>query len=125
MLLCGPKNVKVETPCDRNTPRSIRVVCKSCNFTATDSSNLKRHIQTVHERSRYSCQYCDKMFTAKNMMKSHIDYKHLQIKHSCEECGKVFTSKTGYSKHIATHQGINYECETLLVPICLYTQLKK
>ena len=34
------------------THEGLRVACKLCDYTSTDSSNLKKHIERVHEGVR-------------------------------------------------------------------------
>ena len=56
--------------------------CNQCDHQATVKGDLKRHIQSVHEKIKYSCNHCDQQFTAKGSLKKHIQSVHEKIKYS-------------------------------------------
>ena len=59
-----------------------RPVCKVCQKTYFNNSDLKRHIESVHERKeRYKCSNCGKGFWAKFGLKKHFLSVHEGIPH--------------------------------------------
>ena len=53
--------------------------------------DIKTHIQSVHEKTKYSCDQCDHQATSKNQLKIHIQSIHENIKYSCDQCYYKFT----------------------------------
>ena len=39
-----------------------RLSCKICDYQASSQRNLKKHIQSVHEKIKYSCDLCDHQY---------------------------------------------------------------
>ena len=37
--------------------------CESCDYLATQQSNLKRHIESEDEKKKFPCETCDYLFT--------------------------------------------------------------
>ena len=49
-----------------------RFKCSICDFKAYKSSNLNRHLNSVHLKGKYSCKFCNKTLTRLDRMKKHI-----------------------------------------------------
>ena len=51
--------------------------CEHCGQAFTESSKLKVHIRTVHEKRRdFVCELCGKDFTHSSSLKKHIRTTH-------------------------------------------------
>ena len=59
----------------RTKHEGVRYACHYCNHQASDTSNLKKHIET-HEGVKYACNQCDSQFSAQKTLKRHIQLKH-------------------------------------------------
>ena len=54
----------------------LKYPCSQCDFKATRDSNLKIHIESVHEGIKYPCSQCDYKATQQSHLKRHIDSRH-------------------------------------------------
>ena len=57
-----------------------------CNYKATSNGNLKRHIESVHEKVKYSCDQCDYKATTQGLLKRHIVSVHMNVDYPCNQC---------------------------------------
>ena len=68
-----------------------------------ESSSLKKHTKTIHERQRnYQCESCEKSFTLSGYLKTHIKTHVGQRNYNCDSCGKSFTTAGSLKTHIKT-----------------------
>ena len=76
-----------------------------CDHQATNTSNLKLHVNKVHEGLRYSCDQCVFRATQSNLLKSHIEYVDMGIRYQCKNCD--FEAKGAHilNKYSARFQG--------------------
>merc|ERR1711879_121196 len=67
-----------------------------------DQSNLKRHVQTVHEGIKdHHCKICDQKFGLNGTLKKHVKTVHDRIKsHQCKICDKKFGQSGSLNKHV-------------------------
>ena len=67
----------------------------------TNSSGLKKHINSVHEGIKnHICKTCGKGFFRLNHLKRHVETVHEGHKDfSCEYCGKSFSQKGDMQRH--------------------------
>ena len=77
---CGP--IIVAKTEDRQEPTQLpsikhRVNCSFCPFATNYSSNLKRHINSVHEKIRHACNFCNYKGTTKYYLQNHIRKYHV------------------------------------------------
>ena len=95
--------------------------CNICEKTYFDSSTLKKHINTVHNKQKdRKCDSCGKAFTNNSLLNVHIKRVHREknkIKgvHEdnkseknlcCDRCGAVFSSISNRNRHIKN----NHSC---------------
>ena len=92
---------------------SKHLKCELCDFTAENRTELKRHMDKNHERSkpggRFKCKGCD--FNAKNEidLEKHILDKHWDKQFKCEECGFTTSYVKDYNVHIDLKHGAKCE----------------
>ncbi len=79
------------------------VDCPVCGK-VVQSTSLKKHLSTIHERRRdFKCSYCEKSFAQSYTLKEHTAAKHMfQYGHHCKLCGKAFAHKTNCGRHLKT-----------------------
>ena len=74
--------------------------CDLCNYVSARKDNLKKHVQSVHEKLKpYNCRQCGKAFSMKQHCKEHEESIHDGITHSCDFCEMICTTKG----HLRTH----------------------
>ena len=86
--------------------------CDQCNFTATNTTTLKTHIESVHEQRIFKCNKCDYKAKNKPTLKTHMDSVHEQRKFECNKCDYKAKDKPNLEKHIESQHTVNtYECD--------------
>uniref|UniRef100_A0A914X7D9 C2H2-type domain-containing protein n=1 Tax=Plectus sambesii TaxID=2011161 RepID=A0A914X7D9_9BILA len=54
-----------------------RFVCRLCQSSFTQFSNLRRHIRVIHQGlTKHACRYCDKVFAWKGAWRRHEQFVH-------------------------------------------------
>ena len=75
-------------------------MCDRCPFKSRSKSNLKQHIQVVHDKERpFKCTQCDKSWFHKRQLNDHIDVVHLNKLFKCQPCNKKFHQRGSYREH--------------------------
>ena len=86
-------------------------LCDKCEYNATYSYWLNRHIKSKHEGVRYSCDKCEYNATNSYWLNRHIKSKHERVRYSCETCKYVATTVGSLKSHIEIkHKGLRYPC---------------
>ena len=69
-------------------PATATGCCLVCLRTFNDSSNLRRHIRTVHsQNTQIQCQICSKWFKNENSLKQHNRLKHETLSRAWDSLG--------------------------------------
>ena len=76
--------------------------CPSCQALFSRKTDLKRHIETVHEGKRTHCHLCSASFSRKTDLKRHVETVHEGKRTLCPNCSASFSRKTGLKQHIET-----------------------
>ena len=77
----------------------------------SDSSHLRRHIESKHEGVKYACNLCDYQATQQGKLTIHIQSVHEGVKYACNQCDKQFTKQSSLTSHIQSiHEGVKYAC---------------
>ena len=50
--------------------------CDQCEYSASDYSYLKKHIDSKHKGLKYNCGQCEFVATSRNSLKHHNGSKH-------------------------------------------------
>ena len=79
--------------------KGYKYECQQCNKAFTKTSNLTRHIQSIHECVKYACNQCDHQFTTQSSLTTHIQSKHEGVKYACNQCDY----EAGYRHDLISH----------------------
>lgn len=89
--------------------------CHLCGRTYTESSNLSKHIRTVHLKLRpFRCDRCASSFAEKNKLRKHIQSVHERARpYKCELCNATFSQASDRKRHrLVLHEGCRpFTCE--------------
>mgnify|MGYP003349339387 CR=1 FL=1 len=72
-------------------PSELSYKCDHCDKTFVDKSQLKIHVENVHEGVKHTCKKCGKSFTLKSNLSRHLSVNHGDLKIECEYCGKMIS----------------------------------
>ena len=93
--------------------------CELCPFSSVKQSNLKKHVEAVHEKiKRYACKHlnCNFRSSTNANLKSHIMSVHEKRKdHFCPACGKSFTKANNLKIHF---QGVHLKVKNFFCGVC-------
>lgn len=107
------KQESSEPDIGHTTPTQIRKMyyCDKCDYSASKSTSVKYHHQTVHEGLRYDCDQCDAFFTRKESLKTHKLSLHEGIRFPCDQCEYKATESGALKKHKQSqHENVDYWC---------------
>ena len=76
--------------------------CAQCGFASKRSSNLSKHVRSVHEGVVYHCEKCQFHSKSKYHLAFHIQSKHDGIVFPCDHCEFSAQSKWQLRYHIKT-----------------------
>ena len=66
------KDLKKHIKIDHDDQKKKQFKCQLCDYISFTSSNHKRHIQTIHEKTKnFKCKFCGKDFALKHNLKRH------------------------------------------------------
>lgn len=93
----------------RNHNKEKRYSCPQCPIKMNNETNLKRHIETVHEKKIVvRCELCGKGFTHTNILKVHKTAHHgIGQTYECKICAKTFKYPSSYRSHVMTKHGVD------------------
>ena len=64
---------KVNMICEKVTSESDFKICHLCTYKTPGESELKKHIEMVHQKiKRFTCDQCARQFYQNNQLKRHI-----------------------------------------------------
>ena len=88
--------------------------CSHCAAAFVTSSNLKRHVRTVHEKRRdYKCPHCAATFGQKGDLNKHVRTVHEKRRdHACPHCAATFGHAGNLKAHVRTvhEKRRDYKC---------------
>ncbi|XP_035913376.1 zinc finger protein 91-like [Anopheles stephensi] len=86
-----------------------------CDMCGIFVSELNAHRRVHTKETPYTCSYCGISMGHSSNLLRHIDSVHLKrVIKRCEDCDKGFTSYFSYGSHMRSHHstGKHYECKT-------------
>ena len=86
--------------------------CTHCDYTSTNSANVKEHIRFKHEGVRHYCDKCPYAATTIGALKIHKNGIHEGVQYPCDLCDYVATQQTNLRTHRRfVHEGIKFLCD--------------
>ena len=81
--------------------------CEECDYKPNKASNLRRHVEAIHNGIYYPCSKCDFKTADQGSLKNHVESIH----YSCSQCEHKATEKASLKKHVeSVHGGVQYPC---------------
>ena len=102
--------------------------CEICEHKTGRKSDLKKHVESVHEEKKFNCNICDYKTTRNYNLKKHIESVHEGIKpFKCNNCDFEFAEKGKLKKHIeSVHERIKpYKCNICEFETATNSDLKR
>ena len=101
------ENAQTEQVTNIPQVNSGRFVCTfaHCNKSYTKKSDLKRHVESIHEGKKCTCATCQMEFTLKKNLAVHFKLHDNSTSHVCWVCGKGCQHEIGLASHLAGHSG--------------------
>ena len=78
-LQSEPRKIK------RSKTEGLKYPCYRCEYSATNSSLLKLHIESKHEGVRYTCDKCEYAANTASSLKRHIESQHEGVRYPCDK----------------------------------------
>ncbi|XP_072901711.1 zinc finger X-chromosomal protein-like isoform X1 [Hemitrygon akajei] len=80
--------------------------CEHCLMTFTDAKELQKHTAIHQGHKTHQCTHCDHRSSNSSDLKRHIISVHTKdYPHKCEVCDKGFHRPSELKKHMSTHKG--------------------
>ena len=88
--------------------------CRKCDIVFSNRTNLRRHIQRVHEPIKmHQCKFCDLKVTTERSLKKHILTIHEGKRpFECKHCDVKYKTWTTLNKHIREIHDKTFKCLT-------------
>ena len=94
-----------------NSSFKFSCIFMHCDYKATQRSQLKIHIQSVHDGKRYQCEVCNKEYTSKGNLQSHKKSAHKTKRNSAKyENSRGYYRKYPYTEVLHDGQTF-YQCD--------------
>jgi hypothetical protein len=91
--------------------------CYQCSSFYSTTSELNRHIESVHYEESYSCPDCPENFSRKDNLLRHEKnfHKPAANKYSCEMCGNQYVRQDDLLRHMTVHSN---DSKKLVCTLC-------
>ncbi|CAO2618056.1 Zinc finger Y-chromosomal protein 1 [Lemmus lemmus] len=92
--------------------KEIPLKCDTCVLTFSDTKEAQQHALTHRESKTYQCLHCSHKSSNSSDLKRHVISVHTKdYPHKCELCSKGFHRPSELKKHAATHKSKNmHQC---------------
>ena len=92
--------------------RGVTFVCPTCDKALNTLTAYKWHLYT-HSPLLYKCDKCSKSFVYSSKLRQHkrVHIAHKMFNCCYGSCSKCYCHLQDLEQHIATHTGIEYECD--------------
>ncbi|XP_027632587.1 zinc finger X-chromosomal protein-like isoform X2 [Tupaia chinensis] len=86
--------------------KEIPFKCDICLLTFSDTKEVQQHALTHQESKTHQCLHCDHKSSNSSDLKRHIISVHTKdYPHKCDMCDKGFHRPSELKKHVAAHKG--------------------
>ena len=87
--------------------------CSQCNNTFVNESNLRDHIDIVHQGiKKFKCGLCNQTFGYKSHLNDHLMSHAGNKRFKCNQCEKSYFKNNHLKRHMTVaHEGIKYTCK--------------
>ena len=93
------------------------IICPVCRKEYAKKNNLKRHIETVHEKLRpYPCEQCGEAFSERAILREHVGQVHEGLTFPCDICSATYGSRRNLLRHIRNTHNKAEDCEKPIFP---------
>ncbi|XP_058148007.1 zinc finger X-chromosomal protein-like isoform X3 [Dasypus novemcinctus] len=97
-------NLKTHVKTKHSKEMSFR--CDICLLTFSDTKEVQQHALTHQENKTHQCLHCDHKSSNSSDLKRHIISVHTKdYPHKCDMCDKGFHRPSELKKHVAAHKG--------------------
>ena len=80
--------------------------CEKCDYKSTQKGHLKRHKQSMHDKSEIRCKFCRKILSP-NGLSRHIKEMHTNSILSCPDCDFITPAVRSLKNHIISNHQTN------------------
>ena len=80
--------------------KKSKYLCNQCDYESTQTTNVKVHIETKHEKRKYGCSECEKECNSVASLLYHKKTKHDGFRITCTFCDHKFTTPQGLKVHM-------------------------
>ena len=96
--------------------------CFQCSTYYKSSTDLNRHVDSVHYQETFECDSCAKVFTRKDNLTQHKKTSHMEGNNplECDKCGHTFNRRDKYITH---RNKKNSECSVCHEQFCFKKDL--
>ena len=120
---------KIDSVATRNKNREKTFECLICPSKFASMKNLKRHVETVHEKKKpFQCSICPSKFAEKIALKRHILSVHKgKRSYHCSFCPAKFNLNENLNRHYdKIHENKNpHECSICFTTLSSTANLKR
>ena len=60
--------------------------CTKCDYSATKTWRVRRHMEEKHETLQLPCEQCDQVFPSSFSLQRHVNVVHIGLSFPCSEC---------------------------------------
>mmetsp|Transcript_5260 Transcript_5260/g.15716 ORF Transcript_5260/g.15716 Transcript_5260/m.15716 type:complete len:402 (+) Transcript_5260:115-1320(+) len=99
---------------DGRSSTSSHYGCELCESSFKSSYDLKRHVESVHDKKRqHQCRFCKRRFSQSGHRNEHERLFHSGVGHQCNLCGNSFGVRSKLQRHIrSVHENIRtHQCD--------------
>ena len=100
-ILAGQLKLHIKTVHDLVSPTKTYMMCTQCDKSFSSQGALDYHMMAHSGKKPFTCSQCDKAFILASQLKRHIQTVHeLETPYKCNECKQEFSQSGNLKAHI-------------------------